>query len=153
MFIFSNQFQWALSCATDASRSTAKRTPPKRDEGKKQMIISDQEIYHILSILKNREPVLNSTFTATIDKEVPHIPSGHFRQRLTEDNLIKYNKDDDTILLSKNGIQFLRIYNRRLKRDNFNQWALFFKNIFLVISYIVLILLNLFQFLKLIKVF
>ena len=117
------------------------------------MIISDEEIAHVLSILKNRGPVQNSIFTAIIAKEFHHIPSGHFRQRMTNDDLVQYNKSDNTISLSKAGYGFINKYNKKIKRDDFNQWALFLKNLVWIIGFILSILLNIYLFLKVNNVF
>ncbi len=122
----------------------------------REMIISDEIIFHVLLILKKESPVDNSHFINAIlvtELKNTNISPNDFIAKATQLKFIQYHENDRTITITKEGLQFIKKYSCKLKRDEFNKWALFIKNIFWIISYITLILLNIFQFLKIMKVF
>ncbi len=97
-----------------------------------KMIISDEDIAHVLSILKKRGSDQNSRFTATIEKELKHNQSGHFRQKVTDKKYVKYDKDNDTIKVSVKGCIFLTIFR-------FNNFFKKYGNIIIIVLTLIII--------------
>jgi len=101
------------------------------------MIISDEEIALVLSVLKKRGAMQNSTFNSTITKELPNIKPGHFRQKVKDAKFIKSGKKHDTDTISLKGIIFIKIYR-------FNNFFKKYGNIIIIVLTLIIICLMLY---------
>jgi len=112
------------------------------------MVVSDDTIFDLLSGLDALDPITIYDYIKLVKQDHPEHSPNTIINRIKANNYIHLENTDKTVHLSPLGRKFIKKHKWKNTQDNLNRHFTFWRNILLLVSLIVSIIINFLLYLK-----